>query len=52
MMQPKLHRAARLSALITGAELDATRARVAELLESGKHPEPGGEWPAIPWPPV
>ncbi|EPD61447.1 MULTISPECIES: SCO1664 family protein [unclassified Streptomyces] len=44
--------AARLSALITGAELDATRARVAELLESGKHPEPGGEWPAIPWPPV
>jgi uncharacterized repeat protein (TIGR03843 family) len=44
--------AARLSALITGAELDATRARVAALLESGKHPEPGGEWPAIPWPPV
>lgn len=44
--------AARLSALITGAELNATRARVAELLESGKHPEPGGEWPAIPWPPV
>ncbi|MCI3243725.1 SCO1664 family protein [Streptomyces spinosisporus] len=44
--------AARLSALITRAELDATRARVAELLESGKHPEPGGEWPAIPWPPV
>ncbi|MCX4879671.1 SCO1664 family protein [Streptomyces sp. NBC_00847] len=44
--------AARLSALITGAELDATRARVAVLLQTGKHPEPSGEWPAIPWPPV
>ncbi|MGI5453343.1 SCO1664 family protein [Streptomyces sp. CA-249302] len=44
--------AERLSALITGAELDATRARVAVLLETGRHPEPSGEWPAIPWPPV
>ncbi|MFE0870515.1 SCO1664 family protein [Streptomyces rochei] len=44
--------ATRLGALITSAELDATRARVASLIESGKHPEPGGEWPAIPWPPV
>ncbi|MFR0353687.1 SCO1664 family protein [Streptomyces sediminimaris] len=44
--------AARLSGLITAAELDATRARVAVLLESGRHPEPSGEWPAIPWPPV
>ncbi|MCD9877630.1 SCO1664 family protein [Streptomyces guryensis] len=44
--------ATRLAALITDAELDATRARVAVLLESGKHPEPSGEWPAIPWPPV
>ncbi|MFF4253230.1 SCO1664 family protein [Streptomyces sp. NPDC001663] len=44
--------AARLSGLITAAELDATRARVAVLLETGKHPEPSGEWPAIPWPPV
>ncbi|PAM97476.1 phosphatidylinositol kinase [Streptomyces sp. Alain-F2R5] len=44
--------AARLGALITSAELDATRARVDALLASGKHPEPGGEWPAIPWPPV
>ncbi|WP_051851917.1 SCO1664 family protein [Streptomyces sp. NRRL F-5650] len=44
--------AARLAALITPAELDATRARVDALLTSGKHPEPGGEWPAIPWPPV
>jgi uncharacterized repeat protein (TIGR03843 family) len=44
--------ATRLAALITPAELDATRARVEALLTSGKHPEPSGEWPAIPWPPV
>ncbi|MEU3900631.1 SCO1664 family protein [Streptomyces sp. NPDC045251] len=44
--------AGRLGALITPAELAATRARVDALLTSGKHPEPGGEWPAIPWPPV
>jgi uncharacterized repeat protein (TIGR03843 family) len=44
--------AARLAALITAAELDATRARVDALLATGKHPEPSGEWPAIPWPPV
>ncbi|MFF3487096.1 SCO1664 family protein [Streptomyces sp. NPDC002701] len=42
----------RLGELITEAELDATRARVAALLASGRHPEPSGEWPAIPWPPV
>ncbi|MGD1224782.1 MULTISPECIES: SCO1664 family protein [Streptomyces] len=44
--------ATRLAELITVNETDATRARVQELLDSGKHPEPGGEWPAIPWPPV
>ncbi|MEV0221405.1 SCO1664 family protein [Streptomyces sp. NPDC050704] len=42
----------RLAELITEAELDATRARVAVLLTSGRHPEPSGDWPAIPWPPV
>ncbi|MFF7980823.1 SCO1664 family protein [Streptomyces sp. NPDC007901] len=42
----------RLAELITTAELDATRARVDALLTAGKHPEPSGEWPAIPWPPV
>ncbi|TGZ19054.1 phosphatidylinositol kinase [Streptomyces sp. S816] len=42
----------RLGPLVTTAELDATRARVAALLASGLHPEPGGDWPAIPWPPV
>ncbi|WP_189711090.1 SCO1664 family protein [Streptomyces phaeofaciens] len=43
---------ATLAALVTSAEVAATRARVAALLESGRHPEPSGEWPAIPWPPV
>ncbi|MFF2813092.1 SCO1664 family protein [Streptomyces sp. NPDC058000] len=44
--------AARLAELITEAELAALRARVDGLLSSGRHPEPSGEWPAIPWPPV
>ncbi|MFF8943938.1 SCO1664 family protein [Streptomyces sp. NPDC014864] len=44
--------ALRLAPLITPAEVDATRARVEALLASGRHPEPNGEWPAIPWPPV
>lgn len=44
--------AASLAPLITRAEIDATRARVASLLASGVHPQPGGRWPAIPWPPV
>lgn len=44
--------AARLAPLITPAEIDATRARVDALLAGGRHPEPGGDWPAIPWPPV
>ncbi|MGW1610318.1 SCO1664 family protein [Streptomyces sp. NPDC002285] len=44
--------AVRLAGLITAAEVEATRARVEALLTSGKHPEPSGEWPAIPWPPV
>ncbi|SOD87760.1 SCO1664 family protein [Streptomyces sp. Ag109_G2-15] len=42
----------RLAGLLTTAEIDATRARVEALLTSGRHPEPSGEWPAIPWPPV
>ncbi|MFJ5678656.1 SCO1664 family protein [Streptomyces sp. NPDC093097] len=44
--------AARMAELITDTELTALRARVEELLRSGRHPEPSGEWPAIPWPPV
>ncbi|WP_405740239.1 SCO1664 family protein [Streptomyces sp. NBC_01525] len=44
--------AARLAELLTAAETAALRARVAALLASGRHPEPGGDWPPIPWPPV
>ncbi|WRZ93885.1 SCO1664 family protein [Streptomyces sp. NBC_01007] len=44
--------ATRLAELVTTVETDATRARVEAMLSSGKHPEPSGEWPAIPWPPV
>ncbi|MEV4442614.1 SCO1664 family protein [Streptomyces sp. NPDC049577] len=44
--------AVRLAELITPAEIDALRARVADLLRTGRHREPSGQWPAIPWPPV
>ncbi|GAA0409891.1 SCO1664 family protein [Streptomyces luteireticuli] len=42
----------RLAELITPAEIGALRARVADLLRTGRHREPSGQWPAIPWPPV
>ncbi|KRD16208.1 MULTISPECIES: SCO1664 family protein [unclassified Streptomyces] len=51
-LEPDGRLTALLSALITPAELDATRARTEALLASGTHPEPTGDWPAIPWPPV
>ncbi|MDN3293591.1 SCO1664 family protein [Streptomyces ficellus] len=44
--------AVRLAELLTPAEVTAVRSRVAALRSSGRHPEPSGEWPAIPWPPV
>ncbi|MET8686441.1 SCO1664 family protein [Streptomyces sp. NPDC004732] len=44
--------AGRLAGLITAVEAEALRARVAALLKSGRHPEPSGDWPPIPWPPV
>ncbi|MFI6336505.1 SCO1664 family protein [Streptomyces sp. NPDC050535] len=51
-LAPSAPLATRLAELVTAAELDATRARVEAMLASRKHPEPSGEWPAIPWPPV
>ena len=42
----------RLGELITGAEIEALRARVEALRGTGLHREPSGEWPSIPWPPV
>ncbi|MFJ4781236.1 SCO1664 family protein [Streptomyces sp. NPDC088762] len=44
--------ATRLAELITAVELAAVRDRVAQLLRTGIHPQPSGQWPAIPWPPV
>lgn len=44
--------ATRLGELITTTELDAVRKRTEALLAAGRHPMPGGDWPAIPWPPV
>ncbi|WP_420824712.1 SCO1664 family protein [Streptomyces spiramenti] len=44
--------AARLARLVSPRELAALRARVAALRADGVHPLPGGDWPAVPWPPV
>jgi uncharacterized repeat protein (TIGR03843 family) len=42
----------RLGELLTAAEVRRTRARVDRLLSTRRHPEPSGEWPAVPWPPM
>ncbi|WP_093801626.1 SCO1664 family protein [Streptomyces sp. Wb2n-11] len=44
--------ATRMAELITPVEAEALRERVAALRTTARHPEPGGDWPAIPWPPV
>ncbi|MEU5916533.1 SCO1664 family protein [Streptomyces sp. NPDC047141] len=49
---PGAQLATRLAELLTVAEVAAVRARVEALLDTGRHPEPSGQWPAIPWPPV
>jgi uncharacterized repeat protein (TIGR03843 family) len=36
---------------LTRTEVRSTQQRVAELLRTCRHPEPSGEWPALPWPP-
>ena len=36
---------------LTRREVAVTQRRVAELLRTQVHPEPSGEWPALPWPP-
>lgn len=41
-----------LRGLLTSMEVDALTHRIADLLTSGTHPEPSGEWPSIPWPPL
>jgi uncharacterized repeat protein (TIGR03843 family) len=42
----------RLCGLISSAEVDATCARVARLIADGVFPQPGPDWPAMPWPPI
>lgn len=41
-----------LSELLTDQEIVALFSRVSLLLENSVFPEPSGEWPAIPWPPI
>ncbi|WP_030622827.1 SCO1664 family protein [Streptomyces sclerotialus] len=44
--------AARLAECLTGDEIAALRERIAGMLRAGVHPQPSGEWPPIPWPPL
>ncbi|MCU1676985.1 MAG: hypothetical protein JWM93_1743 [Frankiales bacterium] len=41
-----------LRRLLTRAEVRATRRRIDELLTAGVFPQPNGNWPAVPWPPI
>jgi hypothetical protein len=36
---------------LTRREVRRTQQRVADLLRTQLHPQPSGEWPALPWPP-
>jgi uncharacterized repeat protein (TIGR03843 family) len=40
-----------LEELLTMREVEATRRRVSRLLKTGRHPQPSGDWPPMPWPP-
>jgi uncharacterized repeat protein (TIGR03843 family) len=42
----------RLRELLTVSEVEATWDRVRRLLDTGIHPFPSEDWPAIPWPPI
>jgi uncharacterized repeat protein (TIGR03843 family) len=42
----------RLRELLSLAEVEATWERVRRLLDTGIHPFPSEDWPAIPWPPI
>ncbi|KWX05722.1 phosphatidylinositol kinase [Carbonactinospora thermoautotrophica] len=41
----------RLSEHLTAEEIAKTAERVRRLLDTGVHPEPSPDWPAVPWPP-
>jgi hypothetical protein len=40
-----------LSEHLTQREVLATRRRIDRLLSTKRHPQPNGDWPAMPWPP-
>ncbi|MBB3733475.1 SCO1664 family protein [Nonomuraea dietziae] len=42
----------RLRELLSLAEVEATWTRVRRLLDTGVHPYPSEDWPAVPWPPI
>ena len=37
---------------LSAVEHQALRQRIDDLLADGAFPEPDGQWPAIPWPPI
>jgi len=41
-----------IKGLLSPAEVDAVRQRIAGLLSTGLFPEPNGRGPAVPWPPL
>jgi uncharacterized repeat protein (TIGR03843 family) len=42
----------RLRELLARREVNRTRARLDTLIAAGRHPEPNGDWPPVPWPPI
>jgi uncharacterized repeat protein (TIGR03843 family) len=44
--------AERLAALLSGGELRALRRRLQRLVATGRYPEPSGDWPPVPYPPI
>ncbi|MDT4926148.1 MAG: hypothetical protein QOG01_3861 [Pseudonocardiales bacterium] len=42
----------RLGELLTRREVWRTTSRVDRLIAAGRHPEPAGDWPPVPWPPI
>lgn len=41
-----------LERLLPPADVAALTRRVERLLRDGRHPQPSGDWPAVPWPPL
>ncbi len=41
-----------LTDLLTMREINALRERCESLLRTGLHPDPGTDWPSVPWPPI